>query len=439
MVQMIRWRLPQAFAPSFVSVQNSQRSPLTRERTGGSKMLSKPSGQRRCDLDWLRVLLILTVLVFHSLRLFDLEGWYVKSATTHLSAQALVVFISRWLMPAVFLISGMATFYALGTRRAWRFVKDRALRLLVPLLVGLVTHIPLQEYLKQVSQNQYRGSFWQWYLTTFNGLDRFGGNFNWIGSHLWYLEMLFVFSLVCLPLFLWLRNGTGQRVLTWVGARFAAPGALYLPVLPIILLSATLDPDSNSLLARDEFGGWNLPSHLIFFLSGFVFASSPAMQASMRRIRWFSLVTALVSFFVGVALVLALTGGENAFGTPIYLVWSIASSLSCWAGSLAILGFGMQRLNVRTPVLEYGNEAVLPFYVLHQSILLVVAFYVLTWTIPDLAKWAIILVSTFTLIMVLYELLIRRINLLRVLFGMKPLRPHREVQQVAAASSSHSS
>lgn len=387
--------------------------------------------QRRYDLDWLRVLLILTVLVFHSLRLFDLEGWNVKSATTYLGVQALVVFISRWLMPAIFLISGMATWYALESRRAGRFVKDRSLRLLVPLLVGLVTHIPLQGYLKQVSQNQYSGSFWQWYPTMFSG------NFNWLGGHLWYLEMLFVFSLVCLPLFLWLRNGTGQRVLAWLDDRCASPGALYLPVLPIILLSATLDPDSSGILASDMFGGWNLPSHLIFFVSGFVVASSPAMQASLRRIRLFSLVTGLVSFFSGVGLVLALTGGENPFGTPVYLGWSVASSLACWACALAILGFGMQRLNVGTPVLEYANEAVLPFYVLHQSILFVVAFYVLQWAIPDLARWAIILVSTFVIIMALYEVLIRRINLLRVLFGMKPRPPRPKVQQVAAASSGH--
>jgi hypothetical protein len=400
-------------------------------------MLSKPAVQRRFDLDWLRVLLILTVLVFHSLRLFDLEGWNVKSATTYLGVQALVVFISRWLMPAIFLISGSATFYALGTRRAGRFVKDRSLRLLVPLLLGLFTHIPLQGYLAQVSQHQYSGSFWQWYPTTFNGLDRFGGTFNWIGGHLWYLEMLFVFSLVCLPLFIWLRNGSGKPALAWLGDWFSAPGALYLPVLPIILLSATLDPNSNNILASDTFGGWNLPSHLLFFLSGFVFASSPAMQASIRRIRWISLITGVVSFVVGVGLVLALTGGENEFGTPIYLLWSVASSLSCWACSLAILGFGMQRLNVRTPVLDYANEAVLPFYVLHQSILFVVGFYVLNWAIPDLAKWAIILISTFAIIMALYELLIRRINLLRVLFGMKPLPQQREVQRVAAASSSN--
>jgi hypothetical protein len=58
---------------------------------------------------------------------------------------------------------------------------------------------------------------------------------------------------------------------------------LYLPVLPIILLSATLDPENSSILTSEDFGGCNLPSHLLFFVSGFVLASSPAMQTSIRQ------------------------------------------------------------------------------------------------------------------------------------------------------------
>lgn len=375
------------------------------------------SSARRYDIDWLRVLLILAVLVFHSLRFFDLEGWNVKSDTTYLGVQVLVVFISRWLMPAIFIISGMATFYALEKRRAGQFVKDRAQRLLVPLLVGLFTHIPLQVYLAQVTQNHYRGSFWAWYPSVFDGRN---GNFNWIGGHLWYLEVLFLFSLVCLPLFIWLLKGAGKNALSWLGSHLSSPAGLYLVVLPLILLSASLDPDSGSLLTSEDFGGWNLPSHLIFFVSGFILASSPSMQVSMVRIRWASLVIGIVVFILGVVLALLLTGGNAAFGTPFYFLWTVISSLSCWACVLAILGFGRQQLNFRNASLDYANEAVLPFYVLHQSVLFVVGFYVLSWAIPDLAQWAIILAGTFVMIMLLYEFLIRRINFLRVLFGMKP-------------------
>ena len=83
---------------------------------------------------------------------------------------------------------------------------------------------------------------------------------------------------------------------------------MYLPVLPIIVLSAMLDPDNGNILTSEDFGGWNLPSHLIFFVSGFVLASSPAMQASVRQIRWISLIMGLVIFFGGAGLLLVLTG-----------------------------------------------------------------------------------------------------------------------------------
>jgi peptidoglycan/LPS O-acetylase OafA/YrhL len=369
------------------------------------------------------VLLILTVFVFHSLRFFNLEDWNVKSANTYLVVEILVIFISRWMMPAIILISGIAAFYALGKRRAGRFLQERSLRLLVPLLVGLLTHVPFQVYLWQITHKEFNGSFWQWYPGIFSDLLQLEGRFNWLGCHLWYLEVLFIFSLVCLPLFIWLRHGRGKQALAWLGSRFSAPGALYLPVLPIILLSATLDPDSGSL-AGMEFGGWNLPSYLLFFLSGFAITSSQAAQESIRRIRWFSLVTGVLTFFIGSGLIFALTGGDSPFGSPVYLVWTVISSLSCWACVLGILGFGMQRLNNPAPALAYANEAVLPFYILHQPVLLVAGFFVLDWAIPDLLKWAVILAVSFALILALYEFLIRRANLLRVLFGMKPV--HRE-------------
>jgi peptidoglycan/LPS O-acetylase OafA/YrhL len=321
-------------------------------------------------------------------------------------------------MPVMFLISGIATYFALGKYPAGRFVKDRGLRLLVPFLVGLLTHLRLQEYLALVRQNRTSESFWQWYPSMFNGHEFLGGYFSWSQGHLWYLDVLFVLSLVSLPLVLWLRNGSGRQVLAWLNERCASPGAVYLLVLPICLLSAALNPDTGSYLAAEN-GGWNKPSYLLFLLSGFVIAASPAMQASIRRIRWVSLVTGVVVFFAGAGLILALGGAEAAFGTPLYLLWTVVSSLSAWACTLAILGFGMQHLNARTPGLDYANEAVLPFYVMHQTVLWVVGFYVLDWAIPDLVKWAVILASTLVIIMALYEFLIRRNNVLRVLFGMK--------------------
>jgi glucan biosynthesis protein C len=91
-----------------------------------------------------------------------------------------------------------------------------------------------------------------------------------------------------------------------------------------------------------------------------------------------------------------------------------------WLRVLAILGFGMQHLTFSTPFLHYANEAVLPFYIMHQTVIISIGYYVVRQAIPDPLKFVIIAVSSFAIIAALYELLVRRSNVLRFLFGMKP-------------------
>src|SRR5512143_1296301 len=107
--------------------------------------LTKPA--RRYDLDWLRVLSIATVFFFHSTRFFDSGGWHVKNGVSYLGVDVLVGFLADWMMPLIFVISGASTFYALGSRGSGKFIKDRTLRLLVPLAVGALTHVMVQVYL----------------------------------------------------------------------------------------------------------------------------------------------------------------------------------------------------------------------------------------------------------------------------------------------------
>jgi hypothetical protein len=84
-------------------------------------------------------------------------------------------------------------------------------RLLVPLVVGTFTHIAFQVYLERLHKGEFSGSFFDFYPHYFDGMYGFGGNFAWMGLHLWYLEALFLFSLLCLPVFLWLKNSLQRR------------------------------------------------------------------------------------------------------------------------------------------------------------------------------------------------------------------------------------
>jgi glucan biosynthesis protein C len=373
-------------------------------------------------LDWLRVLAILAVFVFHCGRFFDLEDWLVKNPSTSYGATVWTYFLAGWLMPLIFLISGASIFYALGKgsgiHAMGKFVKDKTLRLVVPWVVGACTHIALQVYFESRFWGLFRGTFFAFFPHYFDGFKEFGGNFSWTGMHLWYLWVLFILSVVFLPLFLWLKVGSGKRVLGWLGGFLAKPGAVYLLAIPGTLLIGTMDPDK--FLNSQDWGGWPLLLYIPYFLAGFLIVSHEGLQARVRRQRWLSLGAGVV-MFVGL-LVVALTQGDPVFGTPVYTVFFALFSLFSWCFMLAILGFGMQYLTANTPFLRYANEAVLPFYILHQTVIISVGFYVVRWPIPDLAKFVIIATSSFAIIMLLYEFLIRRLNILRFLFGMK-LRP----------------
>jgi glucan biosynthesis protein C len=392
--------------------------------------VERKASTRLYYLDWLRVLAILTVFVFHCGRFFDLEEWHVKNPTTYFGMNVWTYFLGGWLMPLVFLISGASIFFALGKggrgiSAVGKFVKDRTLRLVVPWLVGACTHAALQVYLEYRFWGRFHGSFLAFLPRYFHGWRDFGGNFAWTGIHLWYLLALFILSLIFLPLFVWLKASSGKRLLSWFGGFLAKPGVVYLLAVPGTLLIRYLDPD-RFWTSRD-WGGWALPLYIPFFLAGFLIVSHEGLQSRIRRQRWLSLAAGVVLFVAD--LIVVLTLGDPDFGTPIYPLFFSLFSLYSWCFVLAILGFGMQHLTVNTPFLRYANEAVLPFYILHQTVIISIGFFVVRWAIPDLLKFVLIAASSFFLIMILYEFLVRRYNVMRFLFGMK-LRPKALAAQV---------
>jgi glucan biosynthesis protein C len=373
--------------------------------------------ERRFDLDWLRVLTILTVFIFHSGRFFDMGDWHVKNPTTYFGDDVWTAFLADWMMPFIFVISGASLYYVIAKGGTGKFVKDKILRLGVPLVVGVFTHAALMVYLERLTHHQFYGSFWEFIPYYFQGWYGFGGNFAWMGLHLWYLLILFLFSLLLYPLFRWLRTG-GSAFLNRVSAFITVPGVVYLLALPGMLLISVLDP--RTPLGQRGFGGWSFVIYIFFFIYGFVVISSPRLQQRIIGQRWVSLlggILALLASFASHGI-----GPDPAFGTTPFVIYNALFALAAWCFILAILGFGMLHLSKTTPYVQYANEAVLPFYVLHQTVLLSVGYFVVQSALPDLLKWLVIAVISFSIILGLYEFLIRRINVLRFLFGMKLLR-----------------
>ncbi len=376
------------------------------------------------------MLVILGVFVFHCGRFFDTDGWHVKNAVRHPNVQVWTVFLVCWMMPLIFVISGASTFYALGSRGAGRFVKDRALRLGVPLIAGMFTHIAWQVYLERISFSGFRGSFFDFYPQYFRGLYGFGGNFAWMGLHLWYLEGLFLYSLLFLPLFLRLQSQSGSGALRAFGRVFGKPGAVYLLALPGMALMAWLNPQSQ--WGQRGFGGWPWPVYMFYFVYGFLVVTREEVEQQIEKQRWVSLGAAFGIFLA--LLVLWETGGEPRYGTARYALLLGLFALSSWCFVLAFLGLGRRYLGFTNSFVRYSNEAVLPFYVLHQTVILTVGYFVVRWAIPDAAKFLVIAVTAFTFIVLFYELGIRRNNFMRFLFGMRQRRTGAAAGMVALAA-----
>ena len=367
--------------------------------------------QRRFDLDWLRVIAIFMVFVFHSSRFFDTYDWHVKNATTYEWVQLWTMFQSNWGMPLIFVISGASIFFSV--RKIGKFINSKTLRLLIPLIVGIFTHVSIAVYLERRTHYQFFGSFFQFIPKYFQGLYPVG-NFAWMGLHLWYLLVLFIFSLLFLPLFYMLKD-CWKNFLGWLGNLFAFPGMIYSLAIPVILPILLINP--NTLLGGRNWGGWSLPAYIPFFIYGFLIISHEGLQKRIKEYCWLSLILA-------VTCVASLVFVYNLFGEPYFSTWKYTLifslfGLNAWLWVLTIVGFGMRYLNFYKPILFYANEAVLPFYILHQTVLLIIGYYVTRWQIPDLGKFVIIASISFMFIMVLYEFLIRRVNILRILFGMK--------------------
>jgi peptidoglycan/LPS O-acetylase OafA/YrhL len=369
--------------------------------------------QRRYDLDWLRVLAFSGVFLYHCSRFFNSNDWEMKNAETSTVVDVFTGIFDLWGMPLLFVISGASIFLALRPGGALRFLRDRVLRLLVPLAIGIVVLAPPQLYLEALTKGQFQGSFLQ-YLAVY-----FHGHIVWSGVHLWYLKSLFVITVLLLPVFVWLKRPSGQAVLAGLSRFSLRPGVIFLWALPFAASLVVLDPYGILRPApSEEF--LRITVYILFPLYGYLVFAERGIQQAIVGQRRVALIVALALTPIAALTPAAVEQSGWQLTFPSLVMMMSVGGLLIWSYVVALLGYSMRYLTTNRPLLAYANQAVLPFYILHHPVILFIGYFVIPLALPIAVKYLFITALAFGITLGLYEYGVRRVNLLRWLFGLKP-------------------
>lgn len=395
------------------------------------------TADRRYDIDWLRVLAVLILFPFHTARVFNNEDFYVKNEALSRGMDIFILFVHQWHMPLFFFISGVGTWFALRSRTGGQYATDRFKRLFIPLVFGSCVIVPPQVYLMRVSGRGYghalepafTGSYFQFLPHFFNGIPPQG---NWEWGHLWFLAYLFTFSLIALPIFLFLKSDGGKTRIAALAAVCDKRDGIFLFALPLIVIEAALRPAFPGF--QNLYNDWaNFLYYLTFFIYGYALCSVAGFRQAIdkqgRR--------ALVFGIACVALFLALDKASLVPGlgySPGFMLLMVLRGLNSWCWLVAILWLGQRYLNFTNKTLRYANEAALPVYVLHQTVIVVIAYYVVRPPGGLFGKFLFITAASFVGTLLIYDIAVKRVNIVRFLFGMRMKRPAVQAAALKKAS-----
>lgn len=373
---------------------------------------------RRYDLDWLRLIAIAILLFYHTGMIFCSWGFHIKNNETSQVFDFWMVWLHPWRMPMLLFISGAGTYMALGKRTKKQFAGERFRRLFIPLLFGMFFVVPPQIYFEYYDKYP---NFWEFYKTVFEFKTYPPGSFSW--HHLWFVLYLLVYSLVLLPFLGFIRSERSANFkLTarkWLSTSW---GMLLIPSVFIFLTQLLLRP-----YFPKELHNMTDLSYIVFygcfFFFGVVFYSDQELWQSIEKNRKKLLIAALLIIipFYGVFM-----HWHKVIDTGIHddrtldLIFDISSIFLSWFTLITVIGYGQRYLNKPNPILPYTNEGLYPFYILHQTVIIWLGFYIcqLEWSIA--AKFWSVSLLTLLFCLVFYFALIRPFNVMRLFFGVKP-------------------
>lgn len=375
---------------------------------------------RRYDLDTLRIIAFALLIFYHIGMFYVSWGWHVKSVHAGPAAEPLMRLLNPWRLSLLFLISGMALRFAIDkSDRLSRFGWQRAVRLFIPLLFGMLVIVTPQAWLQLVESGEVTGGiigFYPGYLSDIYSITTPTWN------HLWYLAYILVYTVLLLPLarpLSRLSQIIEPKLQRLLDHRLGWLGLLLIVFIPHMIFRLTLDarfPTTHDL-AYD----WANHAHsLMWLLSGYMLAKSAAFWDALRTGRWPLLILSLTLGFV---LTLAWLNWD-AITIDVTWLWParVGRVIYYCAVILALLSWAQQLAANDWRGRAYLSEAVFPYYILHQTIIVTAGYWLTRQGLNVGTEVSLLMTATVLGCLAGHEI-IRRIPMLRPLFGLKRRAP----------------
>lgn len=346
------------------------------------------TSKRRHDIDWIRVIAIGLLLLYHVAIGFQPWGIMIGFITLEESWESLwipMTMLNIWRIPLLFTVSGMGVYFAMKNRSWKQLIQERSRRILIPYLFGYFFIVPLHVYL------------WQTHF-------QFDRVYSANPGHLWFLGNIFVYVLLLLPLFQYLKKNEDGVLVKSIKRMMRTPLGL-LPVVGVFMAEAwILDPRPYGMYAM-TWHGFFLGLLAFFFGYCYVLAGSSFWEMVLKW-RWLFLILAGAFFMVRLA-------HFQSFA-PNYL---LAIESNCWI--LTVFAFGYKYLNRPSKALSYLSQAAYPVYIVHMIVLYLGSMLLFPMDIATPLKFGLLLAFTLIGCFALYELVIRRVDVIGPLFGLK--------------------
>lgn len=375
----------------------------------------KPSIQssKLLYLEILKVIAIGFLIPVHTAMIFTSPSLtYVRDISVNSKEMSLFVQgCWQWILPLLFFISGIGTYFSLKTRTAKQYIIERLKRLYVPLVFGTLCIISIQTYIMAITQYGFKGSFFDFFSKEFfNGTGMTpDGYFNW--GHLWFISYLFHFSLLALPFFIYCLKDSKPYLIQKI-LQIIYNGSIILPLLLLILVECIFRakwPGDLSLI-----NDWaNFLSFFILFIYGFFYAGGFIKSKSEKPLYPYFFIMAAISMIVYLWLPQFPIGYNTNF-----ILSRMLAAFNTYACVVFFIDFAKNKLNYTNTIIQYASYISVPVYLLHYLAVTLVGYYIVQLPLAITGKTILILVFSFVMTIAACEL-VKRISLLRFLLGLK--------------------